>query len=52
MIGVIANDSEHAAIAELFDLFKTPWEFYRDERTYDVVLSTLGENVAPRWQRS
>jgi len=48
MIGVIANDSEHAAIAEFFELFKTPWEFYRDERTYDVVLSTLGENVAPR----
>ena len=46
MIGVIANDSEHAAIAEFFELFKTPWEFYRGERTYDVVLSTLGENIA------
>ncbi len=47
MIGVIANDSEHAAIAEFFELFKTPWEFYRDEQTYEVVLCTLDNNIFP-----
>ncbi len=47
MIGVIANDSEHAAIAEFFELFKTPWEFYLDEQTYDVVLCTLDKNISP-----
>ncbi|MGB8030186.1 MAG: hypothetical protein WCF30_11035 [Terracidiphilus sp.] len=46
MIGVIAPASEHAVIAEFFELFKTPWEFYQDGRTYDVVLSTLDESIA------
>ncbi len=39
MIGVIANPSEHAVVAEFFELFKTPWEFYRSDRDYEVVLS-------------
>jgi hypothetical protein len=47
MIGIIANDSEHAAIAEFFELFKTPWEFYRGEQTYEVVLCTLDNNISP-----
>lgn len=38
MIGVIAAPSEHAAVREFFELFKTPWEFYRDAGYYDVVL--------------
>ena len=46
MIGVFAPSSEHAVIAEFFELFKTPWEFYRNDRTYDVVLSTSGESIA------
>jgi hypothetical protein len=39
MIGVIANPLEHAVVAEFFELFKTPWEFYRSDRDYEVVLS-------------
>src|SRR2546427_545613 len=38
MIGVIANLSEHGVIREFFELFKTPWEFYRNDRRYDVLL--------------
>jgi hypothetical protein len=38
MIGVIANSSERTVISEFFELFKTPWEFYRDDRAYDVLL--------------
>ena len=38
MIGVIANQSNEGAVREFFELFKTPWEFYRDGVRYDVVL--------------
>jgi hypothetical protein len=38
MIGVIADAAEHDAVREFFELFKTPWEFYRRDRQYDVVL--------------
>jgi hypothetical protein len=38
MIAVIANPAEHAVAREFFELFKTPWEFYRSGRRYDVVL--------------
>ena len=38
MIGVIATSPDHAVIREFFELFKTPWEFYRHDRSYDVVL--------------
>ena len=38
MIGVIANAAEHEIVREFFELFKTPWEFYRTGRRYDVVL--------------
>jgi hypothetical protein len=38
MIGVIANPSEHAVVQEFFELFKTPWEFYRSDRQYEVLL--------------
>jgi len=39
MIGVIAHPSHHEAVREFFELFKTPWEFYRHDRKYEVVLS-------------
>ncbi len=29
MIGVVAKTSESEAVAEFFQLFKTPWEFAR-----------------------
>jgi hypothetical protein len=38
MIGVIADSADHAVVREFFELFKTPWEFCREDRTYDVVL--------------
>jgi len=40
MIGVIADQAEHDAVREFFELFKTPWEFYRRGRRYDVLLCT------------
>ena len=38
MIGVIADPSQNSVVCEFFELFKTPWEFHRSERKYDVVL--------------
>ena len=38
MIGVIANPTDHNVACEFFELFKTPWEFYRGDRHYDVLL--------------
>jgi peptidoglycan/xylan/chitin deacetylase (PgdA/CDA1 family) len=43
MIGVIANSSDYDVVREFFELFKTPWEFYRSDGTYDVVLCTKDE---------
>src|SRR5271156_929448 len=40
MIGVIADPAEHGVVREFFELFKTPWGFYRREQQYDVVLCT------------
>src|SRR5215471_1682714 len=40
MIGIVANPSERPVVSEFFELFKTPWEFYRDGQRYDVVLCT------------
>lgn len=38
MIGVIADSAEHSVVREFFELFKTPWEFYKSNRQYDVLL--------------
>lgn len=38
MIGVIAPPSQHDVVVEFFELFKTPWEFWRNGRHYDVAL--------------
>jgi len=40
VIGVIAKPSQLEAVEEFFQLFKTPWEFYRPEAAYSVVLAT------------
>ncbi|MDD5205205.1 MAG: hypothetical protein PHS17_07275 [Desulfobacterales bacterium] len=41
MIGVyLQNEEERESAAEFFELFKTPWEFYREGESYDVLLST------------
>ncbi len=38
MIGIIANPTEHSIVREFFELFKTPWEFYRSDRKYQVLV--------------
>ena len=38
MIGVIANRVELSTVTEFFELFKTPWEFWRPGTRYDVLL--------------
>ncbi len=38
MIGVVATPSQRSVVREFFELFKTPWEFYRHDGHYDVVL--------------
>lgn len=45
MIGVIASPSEYPVIREFFELFKTPWEFYREEKRYKVVLCSRDGNA-------
>jgi hypothetical protein len=42
VIGVIANPSGERIVREFFELFKTPWEFFRDAGQYDVVLCAGG----------
>jgi hypothetical protein len=49
MIGVVANEAEHSTVVEFFELFKTPWEFWRPGSRYDVLLcsnSTIPKNDA------
>jgi hypothetical protein len=38
MIGIIANPPEHLVVREFFEMFKTPWEFYRSDRKYEVIV--------------
>jgi len=38
MIGIIANSADHETICEFFELFKTPWEYYRHGQRYRVVI--------------
>jgi peptidoglycan/xylan/chitin deacetylase (PgdA/CDA1 family) len=38
VIGVIADPEEQSVVREFFELFKTPWEFYRGDGQYDVLL--------------
>ena len=40
MIGIITEKTEVEAAKEFFQLFKTPWEFYKTDKYYDVVLLT------------
>jgi len=42
MIGVISHPREQAAVAEFFELFKTPWEHFRQGGRYGVVISSGG----------
>jgi hypothetical protein len=40
MIGVAVHPTEQDAVAEFFELFKTPWEFHRDDGRCDVLVCT------------
>ena len=40
MIGAIFEPSEATVAEEFFQLFKTPWEVYREGKSYDVVITT------------
>ena len=44
MIGVIAHQDKHSIVREFFELFKTPWEFYRKGWRYDVLIY-VGQDV-------
>ena len=50
MIGVIAEPAEHDVVREFFELFKTPWEFYRESSQYDAIVCTaeVPENVSAK----
>jgi hypothetical protein len=43
MIGVIAPASDLDVVREFFELFKTPWEPYRPNRHYEVLVCAEGE---------
>jgi hypothetical protein len=45
MIGVAVPPDERDIVAEFFELFKTPWEFYQRGVCYDVVLCTSADSV-------
>ena len=38
MIGIIADPVEDLIVREFFELFKTPWENYRSDLLYEVVI--------------
>jgi len=40
IIGVICKPAQRPWVREFFELFKTPWEFYRPDAGYSVILST------------
>ncbi len=42
MIGVVSRESEEEIVREFFELFKVPWEFYKENRRYSVIISTQG----------
>ena len=45
MIGVVAGEAERAVVRELFELFKTPWEFCRPGVAYEVIVCSSAEPV-------
>ncbi len=43
MIGVACRSEEREIVQEFFELFKTPWEFFDEGHTYEVVMESAGE---------
>jgi hypothetical protein len=48
MIGVIVDNSLKPVVLEFFELFKTPWEFYKDGETYEILLVNGNADYDPR----
>ena len=40
MIGVAVHPTDQDVVREFFELFKTPWEFHRNDVQYDVLICT------------
>jgi peptidoglycan/xylan/chitin deacetylase (PgdA/CDA1 family) len=38
MIGVLTSEQKRPVVREFFELFKTPWEFYRSDGKYEVLI--------------
>lgn len=47
MMGVIAPASDPRVVSEFFELFKTPWEPFRTDRQYDVIVCVDDEEFDP-----
>jgi hypothetical protein len=47
MIGVICRNDEKEIVREFFELFKTPWAFYKPEIHYEVIICTDTKRFAP-----
>ena len=47
MIGVVARAEERDIVREFFELFKTPWEFCRDDERYRVLVHADGASAYP-----
>ncbi|HXY55773.1 MAG TPA: hypothetical protein VEM40_14000 [Nitrospirota bacterium] len=47
MIGVIARDNQRAVVEEFFQLFKTPWEFWREGSEYSTIIITCRTDDVP-----
>jgi hypothetical protein len=43
MIGVIARRGQVRAVEESFELLKTPWEWFKEGRAYEVVIAPAGQ---------
>lgn len=43
MLGIISEQHEIGVVNEFFQLFKTPWEFYSEDKSYDVVITTINK---------
>lgn len=41
MIGIALKEPDTQAVAEFFQLFKTPWEYVRPDQTYAVVIGDM-----------
>ena len=47
MIGVLSEAGQSQCVAEFFELFKTPWETFKANQSYDVVISTADSVSLP-----